>query len=327
MMGGWSKTEHLEDRPRRRSACEQGAALVLVLWVSALLSLVMTGFAFSMRVETDAVKNFRDHAQAIHVAESGIMQVLAKLANATPSADGRVEVGSVWPVRLEGRMAWGSYLVVVTNEDSKISLNHASEDALSRLLQQIGVTDAILRDTIAAAIVDWRDLDESERPNGAESEYYRSLPVPYASKNAPFQRIEELLSVRGMTREILYGNIQDQRRREQILATVPDQRSFTAHEYLGLAGFVTAHGSGKVDYSMAARDVLTALNVPEVRMREILAARESATGVSSPKLYHVESSGRLAQSPLTVQLVAVVAKEGTPRMPRYRVLAWREQEG
>ena len=327
MMTGWSMADPPENRSLRLLGCEQGAALVLVLWVSTLLSLVMTGFAFSMRVETDAVKNFRDHTQASHVAESGIMQVLATLANAQPSGSGSVETGSAWPVRLEGQIALGRYRVIVTNEDGKISLNHASEDVLKRLLQQTGVTDAMVQDTIAAAIVDWRDFDESERPNGAESEYYRSLPVPHASKNAPFQRIEELLSVRGMTRDILYGNIQDRVRRDQFLATFPDHRNFGAKEYLGLADFITAHGSGKIDHSMAEVDVLVAMDVPESRIREILVARESAAVKSSPKLYHIESFGRLTQSPLTVRIVAVVAKEGTPRMPRYRVLAWQEQEG
>ena len=327
IMTGWGMAD-CRDRPCRRLwGCERGAALILVLWVTALLSLVMTGFAFSMRVETDAVKNFRDHAQALHLAESGVMQVLADLANATPSTNCNVGGGPAWPIRLDGRMDSGRYQVIVTTEDGKISLNHASEHVLKKLLQQTGVLDAILQDTIAAAIVDWRDPDEIERPNGAESGYYQGLPVPYASKNAPFQRIEELLSVRGMTKDILYGNIPDRRRRDQLLAVFPNQRTFEAGELLGLAAFITAHGSGRVDYSMAAVDVLAALDVPESQLREILVARESAPGNSRPKLYHIESFGRLNQSPLAVQIVVVVAKEGTPRLPRYRVLAWQEQEG
>ena len=83
MMHRWRRTGLSGDRWRRFGS-EQGAALMLVLWVSTLVSLVMTGFAFSMRVETDAVRNFRDHAQALHLAEAGIMQVLADLANANP---------------------------------------------------------------------------------------------------------------------------------------------------------------------------------------------------------------------------------------------------
>lgn len=323
----WAPSEQSDDSCRRRLDCEQGVALLLVLWGSALLSLVLTGFAFSIRVETDAVKNFRDHAQVIRLAESGITQALADLANAKPSGDSSPGTGSTWPVRFSRRLGAGSYQVIVTNEDSKISVNHAAEAVLKKLMQQTGITDDILQDTIAAAIVDWRDSDGVERPNGAESEYYRSLSVPHASKNAPFQRIEELLSVRGMTRDILYGNILDQARRGRLLETFPDQRQFATGEYLGLADFVTAHGSGRIDHSLAAVDVLAAMGVSQSSILEIVAARDTTTGKSSPKLLHLEASGRLDHSPIVARIVAVVASEGSPHAPHYRVLAWQEQEG
>lgn len=321
--------------PAVRSEC--GAALVLVLWVGAVLSLVLTGFAFSMRVEADATRNFRDHAQAIRLAESGITEVLANLANAKPPADGAA--APAWPLQSgPRRMGRGVYQVIVTNEDSKISLNHASETVLKKLLQQTGVSDVPLQETIAAAIVDWRDSDDVERPNGAESEYYLSRAVPHVAKNAPFQRIEELLAVRGMNRDILYGTIQDRARRDLLRTAPPDQREFAAGEYLGIASSVTAHGSGKMDYTMAERDVLFALELPQRRMREILSVREAeggsgnmtgASGVakSSPRIYHIESIGRIDQSPIAAHIVAVVAREGTLRAPRFRVLAWHEKEG
>jgi Tfp pilus assembly protein PilX len=321
-LSGWRS-----DRCRPVEDGEQGAALILVLWVSALLGLVLTGFAFSMRVETDAAKNFRDHAQTVRLAESGITLALADLANRTPSGVAGVEAAPVWPVRLSPRFPSGRAEVVVTSEDSKICLNHASETVLRRLLQQTGVQDATLQDTIAAAIVDWRDADEVERPNGAESAYYRDRPVPHASKNAPFQRVDELLSVRGMTRDILYGNIQDSARRDQLLGAYPDLREFASGEYLGVAGFLTAHGSGRIDNSLADADVLTALEIPQIKVLELLAARETAIRNSIPKLLHLEASGRLDRSPIAARIVAVVAKEGTPRAPRYRVVAWQEQEG
>ncbi len=46
----------------------------------------------------------------------------------------------------------------------------------------------------------------SIRLHGAESDYYTSLPNPYKAKNAPFDTIEELLLVKGVTSEILYGS-------------------------------------------------------------------------------------------------------------------------
>lgn len=326
-MTRWTSSDKGDDGYRRLLAGEQGVALVLVLWISTLFGLMLAGFAFSMRVETDTVKNFQDHAQALRLAESGIVQALAELEQAPASMQEGTEARPVWPARFTQRLGAGQYQVMVTNEDSRLSLNHVSETVLRKLLVQTGVTDEVLQDTIAASIMDWRDLDEVERPNGAESAYYQTRLVPHASKNALFQQIEELLSVRGMTRDILYGNIGDPARRERLLASSPDQREFTEGEYLGLARFVTAHGSGRIDQSLAEPDVLAAMGVPEDRIRELVAARSSAVGRNIPKLLHLEARGLLDHSPIATTVVAVVAMEGASRTTRYRVLAWQEQEG
>jgi DNA uptake protein ComE-like DNA-binding protein len=58
---------------------------------------------------------------------------------------------------------------------------------------------------VADAIVDWRDTDDTPSPYGAESEYYGSVQPPYRAKNGPFETVEELLLVKGVTPEMLYG--------------------------------------------------------------------------------------------------------------------------
>ena len=60
-------------------------------------------------------------------------------------------------------------------------------------------------DIIVDSILDWKDADDLHRLNGAESDYYLSLPNPYRAKDANFDTLEELLLVRGVTPEILYG--------------------------------------------------------------------------------------------------------------------------
>ena len=61
-----------------------------------------------------------------------------------------------------------------------------------------------MTDEIAAAIIDWIDQDDNTE-SGAETDYYATLDPPYAAKNGPFDTIEELLLVKGVTPEILYG--------------------------------------------------------------------------------------------------------------------------
>ena len=58
---------------------------------------------------------------------------------------------------------------------------------------------------IAAAIMDWRDANSDLTTDGAEDETYGRLTKPYKTKNAPFESVEELRLVAGMTRDILYG--------------------------------------------------------------------------------------------------------------------------
>src|SRR5690606_26886384 len=58
---------------------------------------------------------------------------------------------------------------------------------------------------VADAILDWLDDDDDQRDFGAEYDYYNSLPTPYNPKNGAIDSVEELLLVRGVTPELLFG--------------------------------------------------------------------------------------------------------------------------
>lgn len=63
-----------------------------------------------------------------------------------------------------------------------------------------------MTEEIADAILDWIDTDEEVRELGAEAAYYTSQSPPYMPKNGPLSSVEELLLVRGVTPELLFGN-------------------------------------------------------------------------------------------------------------------------
>lgn len=73
-------------------------------------------------------------------------------------------------------------------------------DPAERLLALPGMTIEI-----ADAILDWLDEDDLARTNGAEAEYYQALDPPYSPADGPLASIDELLLVRGVTPELLYG--------------------------------------------------------------------------------------------------------------------------
>ena len=80
----------------------------------------------------------------------------------------------------------------------------ADEETLRRIFTNLGVEEpskAILVDSI----MDWRDPDDLHRLNGAENDYYMGQSPPYRCKNGPLDSLEELLLVRGVTPELLFG--------------------------------------------------------------------------------------------------------------------------
>ena len=59
---------------------ERGFALVAVLLVLGLLGIIGAEFGYSMRLEAEAMRAWRDHMRAAHLAEAGVGQALRELA-------------------------------------------------------------------------------------------------------------------------------------------------------------------------------------------------------------------------------------------------------
>lgn len=97
----------------------------------------------------------------------------------------------------------------ITDEAAKLNLNTATEAQL-RILVRAAVgeeNEEFDPQRIVDAILDWRDPDRNARgeDGDTEGEYYRRLPRPYGVKNGPFDTVEELLLVKGVTGHVLYG--------------------------------------------------------------------------------------------------------------------------
>ncbi|TXT35434.1 MAG: type II secretory pathway component PulK-like protein [Planctomycetota bacterium] len=86
------------------------------------------------------------------------------------------------------------------SSSSDTSSTTSTADPASRLLLIPGMTN-----DLADAILDFIDEDETSRTYGCESAYYSSLQPAYAAKNSPLESIDELLLVRGVTAQLLYG--------------------------------------------------------------------------------------------------------------------------
>ena len=116
------------------------------------------------------------------------------------------------------------------------------QDILFRLLlsDEIGIEEESKARAIVDSLVDWIDEDERESDSGAESSYYQALKEPYECRNGPVQYIEELLLVKGITPQLLFGE----------------------NKKKGLADFVTVYGSdGKININTADTALLKSFDV------------------------------------------------------------------
>ena len=96
---------------------------------------------------------------------------------------------------------------------------------------------------IAESILDWIDENDEARDFGAESEYYQTLPTPYQCPNGPLRSVDELLLVRGVTPNLLYGADSN---RNGVLDADEQQRfgvSVDSPGALGWANYLTVHGA------------------------------------------------------------------------------------
>lgn len=287
----------LDPRPKtqdlRSFFNSRGLALVVVLWILTFLSVIFTTFTFAMRTELTAAGNFREEALAYHLAEAGVYQTAAELINADsnppPNMKGYDVLRERWRANPAAHqhvaLGQGSYSVTLADEESKIALNGplspAYDAMLRRLLSNSGVRDERILSTIVDSIQDWRDTDDLHRLSGAEDDYYLSLPTPYRAKNADFEAIDELLLVKGMTPEILYGNIARGPRRDAFEAQMPWEQQLQSGEYLGVAQHLTvftirnAAGqvSPQINVNTAAPEVLMTLGLTSAETKTVLDRR------------------------------------------------------
>ncbi|MBC7816888.1 MAG: general secretion pathway protein GspK [Planctomycetaceae bacterium] len=130
-----------------------------------------------------------------------------------------------------------------SSTDSTTGIVSAS-DPTSRLMMIPGMTYEL-----ADSILDFIDSDDTPRTNGCESEYYSALSPAYPAKNSPLESLDELLLVRGVTSELLYGEdfnrngLLDPNENDGDASWPPDDANGALQ--LGWSAYLTAYGREK----------------------------------------------------------------------------------
>ena len=217
-----SRTTSLKNSP----AVRLGSVLLLVVVIVAMLTLAAFNFAQTMTTELEAASMYTMSVQAKSSADSGIEFAATLLGDRTnlPNTNlihnpqlfmGRVISASPHP-RANSRF---SIIAPVEHDTKNNAIRYGLMDESAKLnlnfLPNMGLSnddlDALLMNIpnmtmeIADSILDWIDSDDTVNPYGAESETYQAMSPPYKAKNGPFETIDELLLVKGMTPTLLYG--------------------------------------------------------------------------------------------------------------------------
>ncbi|HEV2040264.1 MAG TPA: hypothetical protein VGT81_09495 [Casimicrobiaceae bacterium] len=206
MVTAADRRKQIPRRIRGSARCDRqrGIALILVLWLTILLTVIGGSFAYGMRNEALAARNSLSLAQARALADGAIYRTVFELMRPRTladlwSADGTIHV---WDEN-------GSRIAVrALDESGKIDLNTAPDGLIKSLLQTAAELDADTAGRLVDVIGDWKDIDDLRRPNGAEAPDYQAAGLNYKPANAPFEAVAEVQRVLGMTPAV-YGRIAD----------------------------------------------------------------------------------------------------------------------
>ena len=198
-------------REQRTARRQRGVALLAVLWLSIALTMIAMTTAYLVRTEAGAVGNHIEAERAGLLARGAVQAgIYAMLHTGGDPAAATGEASLTQ--QLHPQQRWlqfdfdaGSAVVEVVPENAKLNINRASQEQLAALFALLGSPENESRE-LAAAIADWRSPRASSVATPFDM-FYAGLPQPYQARHAPFDELEELLAVRGMDRDLFFGQL------------------------------------------------------------------------------------------------------------------------
>jgi len=230
---------------------QRGIALILVLLMVSIIVALTIQLNRSQRSEIYEAANLSDGIRLRYVAQSAFYAGEAILLMDKNAFDALTEDWArteMLALKSEGLFDNASFTLLIEDEGGRIPINRL----ITGNVYNAQIRELLLRlltgphfrlsqrqaEELSDAIKDWIDADDEVTGDGAEGGYYAGLPRPYAAKNASLDCIEELLMVKGVSRELFYGT----------------------GETAGLAQCLTVFGDGRININTAPKAVLRALS-------------------------------------------------------------------
>ncbi len=208
----------------RGKPATEASIVIVVLWGILFLSMLAVACTGYVRPQLGLALRLNDRAQRIAVAKAGVQQTMWNMAHTATGAfltlnacwtqnggcfSNLLPVGKGVCAILAPPDAMASETNPVyglVDEERKLNINTASNTMLERLVALVGGITSQQAAEVACAIVDWRDADGESMALGTENSYYATLHPSYACKNKPFESMDELLLVKGVS-QVLFQKI------------------------------------------------------------------------------------------------------------------------
>lgn len=175
-------------RPRRRKMNKKAQALIISLWILAILTVMAVGIGHRVAMSLRMSRYGRDSLQALYQAKAQVNLAISKiLQDTSPGYDSMAE---------EWMNPADEALYNIFDEDRLLNLNQAPAALLTALFEGTGVP--VTTDLVNNLLI-WRG-------DAPDTKAYESLG--YSPKGADFVCVEELMMVKDLTAED-YGKVKD----------------------------------------------------------------------------------------------------------------------
>ncbi len=328
---------------------ERGVVLIMVIWALTVLMVLAIELARTMRVEGLTAETYHEEVETYYLALAGLHRALYEILQAQQQGQsifngpGRTaglqrgltsenqqkevqhEKQDIW-ARGDGRwqneeFGGGGYWVRVVDESGKINLNHVDEATLRQAFVNLKF-DVKLSEELTDAILDWRDPDSLVRMHGAETDDYLARRIPYPAKDGPFDTLDELLLVRGVTPALFYGLDGSPALRD--LFSVYSAGGAGNAPNLFTANALVIRAILGVDPDMADDLVRKRVDTSATELPGLFSNGGNARGLnlSFPTVMTVDSIGYLGWGGITRRVSAVVQRQG---VNGFRFLRWQDR--
>lgn len=231
---------------------KKGSALILTLWIVIFLTCLIQILEVQILGSRRSTRAFSIRSYETIALETLQARLMTTLKKKDPSKEFDAlkdpwaqnpnlfkEVVLDEPGAVKADLVSGK-LYGAQDEERFININQANLELLKNLFVQVGLKAEAEALALAAAVQDWRDVDNFPSARGVDTES--------KAKNSPFESVEELLEVQGM-----------------------DEATFEK-----IRPFVTLYGKGPINLNTAPETVLKVLGAPESLVQKILSFRKGS---------------------------------------------------